>query len=322
MTRAAAALGFALALGIPAAHAADAIKVASSHLASWSAIVPQIAVKKGYFAEQNLDVTLLNASGGSETIQALSSGSVQIATPASVHAVIAAYAKGAAVRIVSNQLTGAPDMLWYVKADGPIKRPEDLDGRKAAYSRPGSVSYMLLENMMKERNIKAEVISGGTLPAGRTMLMTGQVDASWAGAPFALDGVRAGELRVLFTGDDVAAARTVVSRVTAVSADYLKEHRDVVRRFQIAYDKALKFTYGPEGGEALKLFADLNQMDITTAQEVVKYFGTLEANELTPIRGFDDAVGQTVEFGLIKEPLTAAQKKELIDIVYDPKKAS
>ena len=64
--------------------------------------MPQIALKKGYFAEQNLDVTLLNASGGSETIQARSSGSAQIATPVSVHAAIAAYAKGAAVSIVSN----------------------------------------------------------------------------------------------------------------------------------------------------------------------------------------------------------------------------
>jgi NitT/TauT family transport system substrate-binding protein len=320
--RAAAAAGLALMLSVSAAHAADALKVAISHQSSWSSIVPQVAAKRGYFAEQNLDVGLINASGGAETVQAVTSGSVQIATPVSVHAVIAAYAKGAPIRVISNQLTGAPDMMWYVKADGPIKRPEDLNGKKAAYSRPGSVSYMLLQNMMKERNIKAEIISGGTLPAGRTMLMTGQVDASWAGAPFALDGVRAGELRVLFTGDDVAAARTVVSRVTAVGADYLKSHRDVVRRFQIAYDKALHFTYGPEGGEALKLFADLNQMDIATAQEVVKYFGTLEANELTPIAGVDDAIAQTMEFGLIKEPLTAAQKAELIDIVYDPKKAN
>jgi hypothetical protein len=44
------------------------------------------------------------------------------------------------------------------------------------------------------------------------------------------------------------------------------------------------------------------------AQEVVKYFGTLEANELTPIAGVDDAI--------------TAQKAELIDIVYDPKKAN
>ena len=94
------------------AYAADTIKVAISHQTSWDTVFPQIAVKNGFFKEQNIDASLINATGGSDTVQTLTTGSVQFTTPTAVHAVITAFAKGAPIRIVANQLTGAPDIYF------------------------------------------------------------------------------------------------------------------------------------------------------------------------------------------------------------------
>ena len=297
------------------AHAADAIKVAVSHKTSWDAVPTLIAQEKGFFKEQNLDVSFIAASGGSETVQTASTGSVQLVANASVHAAIAAYAKGAAIRIIASQVTGSPDIFWYVKADSPIKKPEDLDGKQVTYSRPNSVTHMVIQNFAKERKFSPKLISGGALPAVRTMLMTGQADASWSVAPFAAEALKAGEVRILFTGDDVTAAKTVVSRVSLANADYLKSHRDVVRRFNVATQKALDYIYGANFDATVQWFAQINEQDVDAIRKVAPMFGSKQQRALSPIARFDEAVNQAVEFELIKEKLTPAQVRELVDVV-------
>jgi NitT/TauT family transport system substrate-binding protein len=302
------------------ARAADALKVTVSHKDVFDAVFPHRALEQGFFKEQNLDVSFLYAAGGAETVQTIATGSVNVATTASVHSVIAAYAKGAPVRIIGSQIVGSPDIYWYVRTDGPIKKVEDLDGKNVAFSRQGSVSHMLIQNYAKQIGIKPNLIAGGGLPAVRTMLMTGQVDAAWGAVPFAVDGVRAGELKILFSADDIKATRDVVSRVTIANADYLKGHRDVVRRYQVAYQKSVDAVYA-DLDSALKQFAEDNKLEFETVRQASKYFGDKTTHLIAPLKNFDEAVKQSVEFGLINEPLTEAQKKELVDIVYDPSKS-
>ena len=311
----------AAALTTHAAAAADSIKIAISHPTTWDAVFPAIAAKKGFFKEQNLDVSMISATGGSDTVQVLTTGSVQFTTPTAVHAVITAYQKGAPIRIVANQLTGAPDIYFYAMAAGPIKKSADMNLKKVGYSRPGSVTHILIQNYMKENNLKAELISTGGMPASRTMLETGQIDVAWGASPFALDGIRAGTYRLMFSGDDVKAAKPVVNRVTCTSADILKNNPDLVLRFITAYQKAVDFVYGPSMNEALAMFAEANKMELAEAREAVKFFGDKKAHDLAPVERFEDAVNQAVEFGLIKEKLTDAQVKELVQIV-DPRKKS
>lgn len=310
----AAVVAAAAALWAPA-DAADALKVTISHKTSWDAVPCLIAQDKGFFKEQNLDVSFIAAAGGAETVQTVATGTVQIVANASVHAAIAAYAKGAAIRIFSSQVTGSPDIFWYVKSDSPIKKPEDLDGKQVTYSRPGSVTHLVIQNLAKDRRFTPKLISGGALPAVRTMLMTGQADAAWSVAPFAADSLHRGEVRILFTGDDVPAAKTVVSRVSLVNADYLKDHRDVVRRFQLATQKALDHIYGPEFDSVVQWFAQINEQDPAAIRKVAPMFGSKQQRALAPIQRVEEAVKQAVEFDLIKQPLTPAQLKELVDTV-------
>ena len=305
-----------------AAEAADALKVTISHIVGWDGVFPLIAKEKGFLKEQNLDVTFVNAAGGSETIQTAATGSTQIAIPAAVHGTIAAYAKGASVRIVSSALTGSGDTFWYVKTDSPIQRPEDWTGKNVGYSRPNSVTHMLLQNFAKERGFTAKLVSVGDYPAARTMLMTGQLDVAWAVSPFSMDIVRARQVRIVATGEDVKAARDVVGRVGIANADYLKANRDVVRRFMIAWHKATEYIYGPDFDATVQWFAKQNQIDADTARMASKFFGAKQDRAVTPIKAFDVAHKQALEFGFIKEPLTDAQLKELVDIVYDPAKGS
>jgi NitT/TauT family transport system substrate-binding protein len=302
-----------------AAQAADRLKVAVSHKSTWDAIFTLIATDKGFFREQNLDVQLTFAAGGSDTVQTVTTGAVDMASPAAILSTIAAYAKGVPIRIVASQMLGSPDIYWYVRSDSPIRKIADLNGKNLAYSRPGSVTHIAVLNLVSQEKISPKLTSAGGLPATMTMLMTGQVDVGWGAVPFGLEKVRSGEIRVLFTGDDIKSIANVASRVVITSERFLKERRDLVRRFLVAHHKAVHWVYNEHPDEAAKRFAEDNQMDLAVAKDSMKFF-TAARHDPAPVRGLEASVAQAVEFKMIEKPLTKEQLAGLVDIVYDPGK--
>src|SRR3990172_8422846 len=72
-----------------------------------------VAKEKGFFKEVGLDVETVIVSGGGENVQAVVSGSVQIALATGPFAVMSAFQKGAPVKILSAEMTGTRDMYWY-----------------------------------------------------------------------------------------------------------------------------------------------------------------------------------------------------------------
>ena len=51
---------------------------------------------------------------------------------------MAAFAKGAPIRVIAASMTGANDLYWYVPADSPIKALQDANDKTIAYSTRGS----------------------------------------------------------------------------------------------------------------------------------------------------------------------------------------
>jgi NitT/TauT family transport system substrate-binding protein len=313
------ALAVLAALGVAtAAAAADAIKVAVSQRGAWDSVFVFTADKQGFYKELGLEPTFTFTAGGSETVQALTTGSVDIATPTSMHAALAAYAKGAPVRIIASQMVGSPDIYWYVKADSPIRKPADMAGKQVGYSRTASVSHMIVLSFVNANKIDAKLVQTGSTTSARTQLMTGQIDVGWSAVPTGLDLVRSGQVRILFTGDDAKDLADVTSRCALAGVEFLKSKRDIARRFETAHARAVEWVYGGHLREAAQIFADENKIDVETAMEATKFFAK-ERHAPAPIHGIEAAARQALEFGLIKEPLTPAQLAEVVDIVYDPR---
>ena len=61
---------------------------------------------------------------------------------------------------------------------------------------------------------------------------------------------------------------------------------------------------------------DIDPEDAKHAPE----FGSLDDSLFAPVKRLDVILAMAKEYDFIKEPLTEAQKKALIDIVYDPNK--
>ncbi len=120
------------------ASAEDNLKLAVGQRGNWGTSVAEVGQLAGIFKRHGLLLELLYTQGSGETQQAVIAESVDIGIAAGTMGVMSAFAKGAPVRILEAETTGASDIYWYVKADSPIKTIQDFDGKTIAYSTVGS----------------------------------------------------------------------------------------------------------------------------------------------------------------------------------------
>src|SRR6186997_850496 len=177
----------ALALSGHAASAQDTVKLAIGQRGNWDTSVSEIGQRAGIFKKHGLVLEIVYTQGAGETQQAVISGSVDIGIAAGVMGVMSAFSKGAPVRVISAETTGAGDLYWYVKADSPIKTLKDTDGKTLAYSTNGSSTHGVVKAFVDEYKLKATLTAMGGPAANITAVMSGQIDVGWAAPPFGLD---------------------------------------------------------------------------------------------------------------------------------------
>jgi len=314
-------LAFAVAtvavLGHPAS-AADKLNLAISQKGFWDSVGAYFAVERGYTKEEGLDVSYSWTSGGAETVQAVATRSVDMAIGTGFMGVIAAHAKGVPVRIVASHASGVPEVFWFVRADSPIKTMADLAGKSMAYSRPGSTTHTVAIAVERKLSPPPKLVSTGGVPATRTQVMSGQIDAGWSTPPFGLDLVRKGEARIVLRSIEIAEVQGQTIRVEIANTEFLKEHRDVLARFMKAYWRALNWMYDkPE--ESAEAYAKFAEIDIADAK-MTREFSPREMYAVDRLIGVDKVMAQGIEAKFIEKPLTDAEFKTLVDFVYHPAK--
>src|SRR5438132_4342399 len=127
-------MAFALGAVLQTAHAQDALKIAAGQRGNWDTAIAEVGQRAGIFKKHGLTLEILWTQGSGETQQAVISGSVDIGVAAGIMGVLSAFSKGAPVRIIGAETTGASDLYWYVPANSPIKSLRDADGKTIAYS--------------------------------------------------------------------------------------------------------------------------------------------------------------------------------------------
>jgi ABC-type nitrate/sulfonate/bicarbonate transport system substrate-binding protein len=156
-----------------------------------------VAIDGGHYKKHGLDVELTHFSGGGEVVRAISGGAADIGMVGTSAAIIAA-SRGEPLRIISAWSAPAYGVLFVVPADSPIKRVEDMAGKKIGFSRPGSVSHTGMLVALRAKGIKADGIPVGSAGDGWAMLKAGRIDVTWHNAPDVYSLTDRKEARVLF----------------------------------------------------------------------------------------------------------------------------
>jgi NitT/TauT family transport system substrate-binding protein len=316
MKRALVGLAVAATLSLGPALAKDRVRLVETQALIFDAFAIHQAQAEGYFDAENVEVSVILGRGGSDSLQAVLTGSQDIVYGCGTLSVIAAYAKGAPVTIIGNSKRGASEIYWFVPRDSRIRSFKDLDGGELAYSSPGSTTHMIVQTVARELGIKPRFVAVGNMSASRTQVMSGQVQTGYAVFPINLDILRKGDIRRIGSGDDAAALRDVPARVIAANTNWLAKNRDVAARTLRALWKGQEYNFSA-GEKAVARFAEHWKIDLDGARQVGEYF-KLEDVSFTPVGDLDALVRMALEYGFIKEPLTEAQKQGLVSVVYAP----
>jgi len=302
---------FALAGTIRNAAAEDTLKVAIPQRGAWDAGVAELGQRGGIFKKHGLNLDILYTSAGPESIQAVIGGSIDVAVASGVSAAIGTFGKGAPIRIISSEMTGAPDLYWYVPADSPIQKIEDMNGKTVAYSLTGSSSHASLLALIAQYHLTAKPTSTGSIAATITQTMTKQVDVGFGAAPFGLDLVESGKARIIASGNDVVALRTRAVRVNLTGAGTLQNKHDQIVRFMQAYKETVDWMYSSP--EALKVYGEYSNLPDNIVRRVLQLIPK-EALQTDEVKGLDAVMADAVTQKFLSAPLTPDQIKELVQI--------
>jgi NitT/TauT family transport system substrate-binding protein len=306
------------------ANAADAVRLVLPHRVLFDISLPfYVSQEKGFYKQAGVEVTPTFAAGGGDQVQIMVAGDADIVIGTGMLATLSALERGAPIKVVSAEATGLNDVFWYVKGSSPIKRIEDLAGKKVGYSNPGSSSHLAvlaLVDWLKSKGLQPpELLAGGSPPQQFTGVMTDQFDAGWSAPPFFLEELKKGNIRILFRGDDIPGLSEITIRVNLARDDFVKKQPNALRGFLAATRNAIQFIFA-NPDEAAKIWIKNAQLKepLEVVKEAWKFYSP-KAMALAPIQGLDRSLEDAVKFKFLKKPFSREALNQAIDLNYLPK---
>ena len=102
-----------------------------------------VALTKGYFKEEGVDVTgIITSAGGGTSLRNMLAGGVPYGE-VNPGVVVSAIQQGADLKIISDNVLTVAEFVWATKKDAPINLIKDLKGKKIGYTNPRSTSQGL-----------------------------------------------------------------------------------------------------------------------------------------------------------------------------------
>ena len=209
--------------------AADKIKMTMNWTADTAHLGFALAQKNGYYAEEDLEVTLEEGRGSSVAAQLVATGQSELGY-ADAGAALNVASKGAPIKIISTIWKSGQFGIQYLENSG-IKEPKDLIGKKLSVP-PGSAQVPLVPLFLKANGIKeseVEIVSAAQ-NANLGLLTSGQIDAvaetpENTVVPLAAQGIKAGNMYFYNHGVPI------VSLSLIAREDKLAQKPEVYKRF-------------------------------------------------------------------------------------------
>jgi NitT/TauT family transport system substrate-binding protein len=228
----------ALLVTVPAASAADKILM-TIPLISISFGPYIIAMDKGYYADEGLDVQRVNAQGGVATA-ALLSGSADISTSSA--AALSAILRGASAKIVYTMMDRPNYQIWSTAPE--LKTLQDLKGKAVGVQTRGDTYEVAMRLTLQAAGLSPDWVSYtpiGTGSAARASIQSG----SLPGVVIAKEDLQGlTDTPALERGHMIVDTfKTIRMPYTGavVSDKYLAAHPDIVKRYLVGTLKGLRY---------------------------------------------------------------------------------
>jgi NitT/TauT family transport system substrate-binding protein len=229
-----------------------------------------VAMDRGFFKEQNIEISLDKAASGSEVMAFLAQGQIDVGAVGLSAATFNTLAKGFDFRVIASagvapQKDG-PSKFEIRKAlvdGGQVKTIADLKGRKVAVAGgTGSAGAYLAVKALQTAGLTGKDVQFVNLanPDMVQALANGAVDAALIGTPFSTQAIQQGAGTILV--DDFAPGYSTTTFM--YSGKFIKDRPDVANRFALALLKGYRAVQGQ------------NYLSDANVQSYVKYTGSTE----------------------------------------------
>lgn len=247
-----------------------------------------VAIEKGFFKEEGIDIELVGTQGADKTMAALLSGEVQVGLMGP-EASIYVYNQGSKDYAVSfAQLTKRDGSFLVSRNDEPNFKFEDLKGKEVIGGRKGGMPEMTLEYVIKN--------SGLTIGEDKDVNVRTDIQfAVMAGAFTGGEGDYVALFEPVATSLEKEGQGYVVASIGEASGEmpftaycalssYMDKNKDLIQRFTNAVYEGQKFVKDNEPEVIAEIiaphFKELSLEDLTT---VVKRYQDIDAWSENPI---------------------------------------
>ena len=259
-----------------------------------------LGMDKGFFKAQQLTIEPQLAEGGAAITPAVLSGDFQIGFSNTISLLIAA-SKDLPVEIITQGVLAGKDEseAWadlLVLKDGPIKSPQDLEGKTIAVNTLNNICEVTIKASLEEDGVAVDTFEFAEVPFPdmNAALEAGRVDAACVVEPFVSQG-KAGKAR----GIDPFYVRTAPNLTVATyftSKQYAQENADVVERFVGAMNKSLVYAQS-HPDEVRKVLLDYTEIPPDAAEQIKLPIWSTDLNVDT----IEQLSALSQKYGLIEE---------------------
>jgi NitT/TauT family transport system substrate-binding protein len=206
----------------------------------------QVAIARGYFAEQGIDLREIDLASTAEAIPALSTGELDTGSATPNASFFNALARGIRIYPVLagshvDPRTGSFPLMARLTPDGPaFRNVPDLRGKRIAQNQRGVINEWAMERMLADVDLRPDDVETLLMPFPDVLAAFGggSVDAAILPEPYGtIAGVRGLAVR-LRDADEYIPGAQVAAMV--FSESFAKQRPAVGRRWAVAYLRGVR----------------------------------------------------------------------------------
>src|SRR5580698_4523316 len=207
-------------LAAPAARAAEPVTLGTVGQASANLWPELIALDKGFFADEGLQVDLIYVQSSAALVQQLAAGSLGIATQTGLADPLRAVGMGAPIAVVRIDVQAPP---YALVAKANITSMKELKGKVISLGGPKDITRIYVERMLASNGVNPgdfDMVFAGATTARASALLAGAVDAAILLPPFNFQAVAKGFNSLGLTVDyvkDLPFSGTAVNNAWAIA---------------------------------------------------------------------------------------------------------
>ncbi|WP_239618533.1 ABC transporter substrate-binding protein [Cohnella mopanensis] len=278
-----------------------------------------VAMSKGFFKEQGLNVDMNTSQGSDKGAAALIAGTADISLVGPETSIYIYNQKGDKTLKVFHQLTSKDGSFLLSREKADNFKWSDLQGKTVIGWRPGSAPQMVLNSTLLKEQVKdVKVVTNLAAPAMAGAFTSGQGDYIQLYEPVASTLVKDGKAYYAASLGEAFGPFPETSYVA--TSDYIKKNPDIIQKFSNAVAEGAKWLSTASDDEitkALKPYFEGTPDDlILKSVESYKKQDTWSTNpELTQAQ-FDTLQQVLIENGVLKADEKVANMGDVVDMSF------